>query len=78
MHIQPMNSLTFWNDIGSKKEFEDPFFLKRVQPFITFDSKIVEYGCGYGRILRELFSEGCRNVSGFDIAEKKIERGKGI
>lgn len=71
-----MDTLTFWNDIGSTKSFEDPFFFERVEPFLSFDSSIVEYGCGYGRLLQEFSARGYKAVSGYDFAPKMVERGR--
>src|SRR5579871_1909725 len=66
----------YWNSIGSKKDFEDPLYLDKLGRFISKDSRIVEYGCGYGRLLRILKSEGYENQIGFDFSSKMIERGR--
>lgn len=74
-----MLSLTtqeYWNTIGVKKEFEDPLYLDKLSPFITKESKIIEYGCGYGRLLQILNENGYHNLTGFDFAPNMIERGK--
>ena len=71
-----MNTKTFWNEIGSLKDFEDPLYLEKLRPFIHSNSKIVEYGCGYGRLLNLLDLEGFKNLLGFDFAPNMIARGK--
>lgn len=68
---------TFWSEIGSTKEFTDPFFETKFSSYLGKSSKIVEYGCGYGRILNHLWQAGYRNLQGFDFAPKMIERGQG-
>lgn len=71
-----MDAKTFWNDIGSQKDFEDPLYLEKLEPFLNSHSKIVEYGCGYGRLLNLLDLKGYKNILGFDFAANMIERGK--
>ncbi len=70
-----MDSVTFWNEVGSTKDFEDPLYFDKLKPFLSLDAQIVEYGCGYGRLLHELFTKGYHNVSGYDFAWKMVQRG---
>lgn len=65
----------YWNDIGSKKVFEDPLYLDKLSPFLTPEDQIIEYGCGYGRMLRLLKSAGYNHLTGFDFAANMIQRG---
>jgi len=66
----------YWNTIGVKKEFEDPIYLDKLSPFLTKHSRILEYGCGYGRLLNYFQSEGYKNLVGYDYASGMIERGR--
>lgn len=65
----------YWNDIGAKKVFEDPLYLEKLSPFLSLTDQIIEYGCGYGRMMRILKSEGYQNLIGFDFAPNMIKRG---
>lgn len=71
-----MQSQTFWNEIGSEKTFEDPLYLNKLEPFLHPHSQIVEYGCGYGRLLQVLHERGYQNLLGFDFSHKMIARGE--
>lgn len=71
-----MNVQTFWNEIGVQKDFEDPLYLEKLEPFIHPHSEIVEYGCGYGRLLNLLDQRGYKNLKGYDFAPNMIARGK--
>lgn len=71
-----LTSKQYWNDIGSKKEFEDPLYLEKLAPFLEPESKIIEYGCGYGRVMQMLKAHGYNHLTGFDFAQNMIERGK--
>ncbi|MBS0616277.1 MAG: class I SAM-dependent methyltransferase [Verrucomicrobia bacterium] len=66
----------YWNEIGSKKDFEDPVYLDKLSKFLSPASKIVEYGCGYGRMMRILKTGGYENLIGFDFAPNMIARGQ--
>ncbi len=70
-----MKALEYWNEIGSKKDFEDPVYLGKLSSFLSPTSKIIEYGCGYGRLLRILKSKGYQHLLGFDFAPNMIARG---
>ncbi|MCH9631710.1 MAG: hypothetical protein S4CHLAM6_00270 [Chlamydiae bacterium] len=71
-----MQTQVFWNEVGSKKDFEDPLFYEKLKPYVCRSSKIMEYGCGYGRLLKILKDHGYENLSGYDFAPKMIARGK--
>lgn len=66
----------YWNEIGSKKDFEDPVYLDKLARFLSPHARIVEYGCGYGRMMRILKKGGYQNIVGFDFAPNMITRGK--
>ncbi len=72
----PIKAQQYWNTIGSEKYFEDPLYLDKLSPFLSIDSKIVEYGCGYGRLMKILKEKGHNNLLGFDFAKNMIKRGK--
>lgn len=71
-----MMAQQYWNDVGSKKVFEDPLYLEKLTPCLSPDAQIIEYGCGYGRMLRTLKSAGYHNLIGFDFAPNMITRGR--
>ena len=71
-----MTAQEYWNEIGSKKDFEDPVYLDKLSTFLSPTSQIVEYGCGYGRMLNILKSGGYEYLLGFDFAPNMIARGR--
>jgi 2-polyprenyl-3-methyl-5-hydroxy-6-metoxy-1,4-benzoquinol methylase len=66
----------YWNKIGYTKTFAHPFNIKQFSILIQKNQKILDFGCGYGRICEELWEHGYDNILGVDTAEKMIERGK--
>jgi len=66
----------YWDKLAPVKTFTTALDVDLMQSMITRDAKIVDYGCGYGRTLDELFRLGYRNLSGFDFSEAMIKRGR--
>lgn len=71
---KPQNE--FWNLAAKTKEFKDPFYLSAFQDFVDKNSLVIEYGCGYGRLLNRLHQNKFHNLQGFDFSEGMIERGE--
>lgn len=66
----------YWNEIGVNKDFEDPVYVDKLARFLSSNSQIIEYGCGYGRMINILKSKGYKNLTGFDFAKGMIIRGR--
>jgi 2-polyprenyl-3-methyl-5-hydroxy-6-metoxy-1,4-benzoquinol methylase len=70
------NQIEFWNTISSKKSFNHQLDWVNFHKFVQQDHAVLDYGCGYGRILIELWRKGYQNIRGVDPAENMITRGK--
>ena len=75
INMKLLNQDDFWSLCAKTKDFKDPFYLEELRPYINKDSFIIEYGCGYGRILNMLHHHGYNNIAGFDFSEGMIKRG---
>lgn len=62
----------YWNTAGAEKSFAHPLRLERVRQWLKPESRIVDFGCGYGRCLAELFEAGYRNLIGLDFSPAMI------
>lgn len=66
----------YWNEFAGKKEFtsnlDRAYFIEN----ISFDATILDYGCGYGRTIQELFDCGYSKIIGVDIADAMLELSK--
>jgi len=62
----------YWNRIGPSKQFGHPVNLARLQTLLTPTSRILDVGCGYGRLLGYLYGHGYRNLVGVDPAAEMI------
>lgn len=47
-----------WNRVGRTKTFGHPLNFDRLAQSLTVDSRILDYGFGYGRALSLLHSQG--------------------
>ena len=50
--------------------------IELLNKFFNKQSRIVDFGCGYGRIVKQLTDLGFENVCGFDTSKELIARGK--
>ena len=71
--MNDLNSqLEYWNTAGTQKPFAHPLNLRRVRQWISDEGRILDYGCGYGRTLGELFNEGYEHLIGLDFSPAMI------
>lgn len=66
------HQLDYWNTEGPRKPFAHPLNLQRLGQWLSPDSRILDFGCGYGRSLGELSKAGYRNLIGFDFSPAMI------
>lgn len=75
--LQPsMNLKDYWNSVSGTKQFTTPFQADVFGQYVNTDGKILDVGCGYGRILNELYNMGYTDLTGIDFSSGMIERGK--
>ena len=74
-----MNMLTeqevYWDKVAEKKEFSIPFKEELFQKYVSKEEKILDIGCGYGRVLNELYNYEYKNLTGVDFSQGMINRG---
>ena len=73
-----MNPLDYWNSIAATKTFTTDFKLEIFRARVPKDAHILDVGCGYGRVLAELWADGYRQLTGMDPADGLIRRGQGL
>ncbi len=62
----------YWNRVGPTKPFAHPVNVDRISAFAAPDAVVLDYGCGYGRVLETLHTCGYRNLIGIDPAAAMI------
>jgi SAM-dependent methyltransferase len=71
-----MNQRSFWNAVAATKEFAHPLDVVRFSSLVSRDARVLDYGCGYGRVCRELQHAGYSNIVGVDPASAMIDRAR--
>ncbi|MGW7426363.1 class I SAM-dependent methyltransferase [Streptomyces sp. NPDC054813] len=69
------SQIAYWDSVGATKTFTHPVnlsWLAGVGP----NARVLDYGCGYGRVMAELSGHGFSDVSGVDLSLALIERGR--
>ena len=69
------NQKEYWDEVAEIKTFTHPLDIELLNPYLNKQSTIVDFGCGYGRIVKELTDLGFENVCGFDTSKELIARG---
>lgn len=64
-----------WAEISDTVEFSAPLDLSILKDQLSPGARILDLGCGYGRISNQLHELGF-SVSGYDLSSKLIARGK--
>jgi SAM-dependent methyltransferase len=64
--------IEYWNRIGLTKHLSHPVNLEQLSRWIGPASRILDYGCGYGRALGILHSHGYNSLVGVDPAAAMI------
>ena len=66
------NQIHYWNRIGPSKPFGHPVNVERLAVLLRRDSRILDFGCGYGRALGLLHQHGYTRLIGVDPASSMI------
>ena len=66
----------YWNSVAETKNFPTPFQMNEFKKHVSKDMKILDVGCGYGRVLNQLSEAGYKSLNGVDFSSGMIDRGK--
>jgi SAM-dependent methyltransferase len=66
--------MNYWDGVAQQKRFSHPLSLMWLERYLAPRSRILDYGCGYGRTLRELTRAGYQNVVGVDFSKAMLAR----
>ena len=72
------NQAAYWDKVAQQKTFTHPFNVVLLLQYAHKNATIVDYGCGYGRVVAELLEAGFPNVSGYDTSKELVKRGADI
>jgi SAM-dependent methyltransferase len=69
------NQSAYWDSVAESKTFTHPIDLDFLAEFVAKDASILDFGCGYGRIVSLLAKAEYQNIQGFDTSKALVERG---
>jgi SAM-dependent methyltransferase len=72
------NQAREWDRLAAEKRFTISIDHRMLQQLLRPESAILDYGCGYGRIARELADAGFTNVVGVDTSGQMIIRARAL
>jgi SAM-dependent methyltransferase len=64
----------YWDRVAQQKRFSHPLRLNWLEGYLDSRARVLDYGCGYGRTLRELAQAGYQNVLGVDFSAAMLAR----
>jgi len=70
------SQVRYWNDAAASKTFTHPLDVALLQKYIARDARVLDYGCGYGRLCGELHRAGFNNLMGVDFSDAMIARAR--
>ena len=69
------SQISYWDRVAHEKRFSHPLRLDWLEQYLKNPrARILDYGCGYGRILAELLDAGYENLLGIDFSEAMLAR----
>ena len=67
--------MSYWNSTGLTKTFTHPVHVDWLRG-LAATARIIDYGCGYGRVAGLLRRHGFTGVEGFDVSAGLVERAR--
>jgi len=72
----PDRQTAYWDAAAGSKSFTHPLNTAWLEKHVARDARILDVGCGQGRVCRELRRLGYTNVSGADISAAMLARAR--
>lgn len=64
--------IEYWNRVGLTKPYSHSVNFDRLSTYVAQDAALLDYGCGYGRVLESLRDRGYQNLIGAEPAEALV------
>jgi len=73
--VEKLSQKDYWDKVAAEKNFTLRPDFQLLETSVDKEAFIVDYGCGYGRTLEELYQSGYRNMLGLDFSGEMVARG---
>ncbi|TDW58774.1 class I SAM-dependent methyltransferase [Oceanimonas baumannii] len=68
--------LNEWNGVAASVNFNLDILVGEYAAVVSGQARVLDFGCGYGRITEQLYHSGFENIVGVDSSEQMIARGR--
>ncbi len=76
MNDKVLQQRDYWDDVAETKTFSHPLNSSWLTDELPRTARLLDFGCGYGRIVHELWSLGYQQTLGLDFSPDMIARGR--
>lgn len=66
----------YWDAVAHKKSFGHPLLTGELEKHVGLNGRILDYGCGYGRSIRQLHEAGFAHLFGVDTSSGMLGRAR--
>ena len=66
----------YWDAVAHEKTFGHPLLTGELDKFVGLGGRILDYGCGYGRSIRQLHDAGFAHLVGIDTSSGMVTRAR--
>jgi 2-polyprenyl-3-methyl-5-hydroxy-6-metoxy-1,4-benzoquinol methylase len=70
------NQIDYWDSVAYEKTFTISVDYEQLRRRLSPGARILDYGCGYGRVCGELADAGFSSVIGVDPSREMIRRAR--
>ena len=70
--------IAYWDGPGAVKSFAHPVDIETLRVLIGHDARVLDYGCGYGRVMEILYQNGYTSLVGVDTSSAMVKRGRAL
>jgi SAM-dependent methyltransferase len=66
----------YWNAVAHASRFDNPLDFETLEAHLPKSARILDLGCGYGRVLEQIQGRGYHRAEGADTSAEMVERAR--